>query len=68
MTDRLQRMLSEPYAPLLPWVGLAALLLAGLMVVTTFGVRGSEDRRIQIEKEWGAARQILAQHREARKA
>ena len=66
--DRLQRMLSEPYAPLLPWAGLAALLLAGLILVNTFGVRGVEDRRVQIEKEWGAARQILAQHREARKA
>lgn len=68
MTDRLQRMLSEPYAPLLPWVGLAALLLAGLMVVNAFGVRGVEDHRIQIEKEWGSARQVLAQHREALKA
>ncbi|MDP3089489.1 MAG: type 4a pilus biogenesis protein PilO [Nitrospira sp.] len=68
MTDRLQRMLSEPYAPLLPWVGLAALLLAGLMVVNAFGVRGVEGDRIQIEKEWVSARQVLAQHREARKA
>ncbi len=68
MEDRLQRMLSEPYAPLLPWVGLVALLLAGLTLVNTFGVRGVEDHRIQSEKEWGAARQVLAQHREARKA
>ncbi|MCC6141263.1 MAG: type 4a pilus biogenesis protein PilO [Nitrospira sp.] len=68
MTDRLQRMLSEPYAPLLPWIGLVVLLLAGLLMVNAIGVRGVEDRRIQIEKEWGAARQVLAQHREARKA
>ena len=67
MADRLQRMLSEPYAPLLPWVGLAALLLAGLMVVNSFGVRGVEADRIHIEKEWGAARQVLVRHREARK-
>lgn len=68
MADRLRRMLSEPYAPLLPWVGLAALLLAGLMVVNLFVVRGLEGDRIQIEKEWGAARQMLVHHREARKA
>lgn len=68
MADRLRRMLSEPYAPLLPWVGLAALLLAALMVVNLFVVRGLEGDRIQIEKEWGAARQMLVHHREARKA
>jgi hypothetical protein len=68
VTDRLQRMLSEPYAPLLPWVGLAVLLLVGLMVVNSFGVRGVEGDRIQIEKEWSAARQVLVHHREARKA
>jgi len=68
VTNRLQRMLFEPYAPLLPWVGLAVLLLVGWLVVHTFGVRGSEERRMQIEQEWGAARQVLAQHREARKA
>jgi Tfp pilus assembly protein PilO len=68
VTDRVQRMLSEPYAPLLPWVGLTALLLVGLLVVNAVGVRGVADRRAQIEKEWGAARQVLVQHREARKA
>lgn len=68
MTERIRQALSAPYAPLLPWVGLVVLLLAGLIVVNKFGLQGVAERRTLVEREWGTARQILAQHREARKA
>lgn len=68
MSERLRQVLSAPYAPLLPWVGLAGLLLVGLIAVNKIGVQGVEDRRVLLESEWGRARQVLAQHREARKA
>ena len=68
MSDRLRQMLAAPYAPLLPWAGLAMLLLAGLMMLNRYGVQGVEDRRALVESEWGKARQVMVQHREARKA
>jgi Tfp pilus assembly protein PilO len=68
MSERLRQMLSASYAPLLPWVGLVMLLLAGLIAVNKIGVQGVEERRTLLESEWGRAHQILVQHREARKA
>lgn len=68
MTERFRQALSAPYAPLLPWIGLAMLLLAGLILIRGFGVQGVEARRILVEQEWGRARQVLMHHREARKA
>ena len=68
MSERLRQMLSASYAPLLPWVGLVMLLLVGLIAVNKIGVQGVEERRTLLESEWGRARQILVQHREARKA
>lgn len=68
MSDRLRQVVSAPYAPLLPWAGLAMLLLAGLMLLNRYGVQGAEERRALVEREWGKARHVLAQHREARKA
>ena len=68
MSDRLRQIISAPYAPLLPWAGLAMLLLAGLIVLNRYGVQGVESRRALAESEWGKARYMLVQHREARKA
>ena len=68
MTERLQHLLQSPFAPLLPWVGVALILTVALGLVDRFGVQAMEEHRVALEKEWGAARQMLVQHREARKA
>lgn len=68
MTDRVRYYLSAPYAPLFPWIGLVLVLLLGLLLVNKFGVQGVEGMRAQVASEWGSARQILMQHREARQA
>lgn len=68
MSERIRQVLFSPYAPLLPWVGLAGSLLAGLIAVNMFGITGVENSRVLVEGEWGKARQALVQHREVRKA
>lgn len=68
MVDRLRQIMMTPYAPLLPWVGLVLLQLAGLWAVDMVGVQRVEDRRAVLAREWEEARQVLMQHREARKA
>jgi len=68
MRDRLLLVLQQPFAPLLPWVGIALGLLLMLSVVHDVGVVGAESKRERLEKEWTATRQMLMHHREARKA
>lgn len=68
MRNRLHLLLQQPFAPLLPWVGIVLGLLTGLSLVHDVGVVGAELKREQLEKEWTLARQLLLQHREARKA
>jgi Tfp pilus assembly protein PilO len=61
-------LLQQPFAPLLPWVGIALGLLLVLLVVRHVGVAGAASELERVEKEWGEARQLLMRHREARKA
>lgn len=68
MAERLQQILQSPFAPLLPWVAVALILIVVLGVVDHFGVQAAEGHRVVLEKEWGTVRQMLVQHREARKA
>lgn len=68
MTERLQHILQSSFAPLLPWVGLALSLVVVLGLIDRFGVQAMEEHRVALEKEWGAVRQMVIQHREARKA
>lgn len=68
MRDRLLLVLQQPFAPLLPWVAIALGLLLVLFLVQDIGVAGAEFKRERLEKEWISTRQLLMQHREARKA
>src|SRR5690348_10466105 len=68
MRDRLVMLLQQPFAPLLPWGGIALGLLLVLLVVRHVGVAGATSELERVEKEWIAARQLLIHHREARKA
>jgi len=66
--DRLFLLLQQPFAPLLPWVGVALGLLLALSVAHDVGVVAAESKREHLEKEWNSTRQMLVHHREARKA
>ncbi len=66
MGQRILQWLREPIAPLIPWAGLALLLLAGWVVVEKVALEGAERQRHGLEKEWAAARHTLAHHREGR--
>ncbi len=68
MRERLTLLLQQPFAPLLPWVGMALGLLLLLSLVQRVGVAGAESKRERLDKEWISARQLLMHHREARKA
>jgi Tfp pilus assembly protein PilO len=68
MKDRLIALFQHPYAPLLPWGGVALGLLLILCFVHEIGVAGAQSKRERLEHEWVAIRQSLMHHREARKA
>lgn len=68
MRDRFLLVLQQPFAPLLPWVGIVLALLIVLSLVHDVGVVGAELKRERLEKEWSSRRQLLMHHREARKA
>jgi Tfp pilus assembly protein PilO len=68
MRDRLSFLLQQPFAPLLPWAGIALGLLFILLLVQRVGVTGAESKRERLEQEWTSTRQLLMRHREARKA
>lgn len=68
MRDRLSFLLQQPFAPLLPWAGIALGLLFILSLVQRVGVMGAESKRERLEQEWTSTRQLLMRHREARKA
>lgn len=65
---RLLFLWQHPFAPLLPWAGVALGLLLMLLLVQDFGVKEAQVSRDRLENEWAAARQALMFHREARKA
>jgi len=66
--DRLLVLWQQPFAPLLPWGGVALGLLFILFLVHDFGVAGAQGSRERLETEWAVTRQALMYHREARKA
>lgn len=68
MSHRLSLLLRQPYAPLYPWVGAAAVLFTAFLFAHNIGVSGIESNRQRLESEWAAARKLLLYHREARKA
>jgi Tfp pilus assembly protein PilO len=68
MRDRLSVLFQQPFAPLLPWVGMALGLLFVLALVQRVGVAGVEFKRERLEQERSSTRQLLTRHREARKA
>jgi hypothetical protein len=66
--DRLLFLWQHPFAPLLPWAGIAVGLLFLLFLVRNLGVAGAQASRERLENEWAASRQSLMYHREAKKA
>jgi Tfp pilus assembly protein PilO len=68
MKDRLLFLWQHPFAPLLPWAGLALALLVLLFLVHDLGVAGVQANRERLENEWSAIRQALVSHREVRQA
>lgn len=66
ITEQIQQLVKEPYAPLLPWVGLALLLFLGWFAVQSLMVEPAQARLTQLETEWSNARQVLRQRLEAR--
>ena len=67
MRERLMVVLEHPFAPLLPWGGVALGLLLILILVHHAGVADLQSKRQYLETEWIAMRQSLMHHREARK-
>jgi Tfp pilus assembly protein PilO len=68
MKDRLLFLWQHPFAPLLPWAGVALGLLFMLFVARDFAVAGAQANRERLENEWTASRQALMFHREAKKS
>ena len=68
MRDRLVVLSQQPFAPVLPWVGIVLALLLVFFVVRDVGVEGTRAELERVEKEWGMARQLFMHHREAKKA
>lgn len=68
MKDRLLFLWEHPFAPLLPWAGVALGLLFMLFLVQDLGVAGAHANRERLDNEWAMARQALMYHREAKKA
>lgn len=68
MKGRLLFLWQHPFAPLLPWAGVALALLVMLLVVRDVGVAGAQASRERLENEWAMIRRALMYHREARQA
>lgn len=66
--ERLTIVLRHPFAPLLPWSGIALGLLLAWIIVHQLVVGDLQSKRQAMEADWSAVRQSLAHHREARKA
>jgi Tfp pilus assembly protein PilO len=60
--------LRQPYGPLVPWIGLAALLCVGLWFVNSFGVESAQQGLERLEGEWKQARRDLQIQQDARRA
>ncbi|WP_455389760.1 type 4a pilus biogenesis protein PilO [Petrachloros mirabilis] len=60
--------LRKPYGVLIPWAGLASVLLVSLWVVQFFGVENMEQARSRLEGDWALARKVYLHHQEALQA
>jgi Tfp pilus assembly protein PilO len=60
--------MKPPYAPLIPWLGVAGLLAAALAGVHLLLVAPTQDRLVRLDAEWAAARERLATRLEAKQA
>ena len=67
MTHRLHEYLRKPYAPLFPFLILAACVLAAAYLVHTTVLEPAERERQRLETAWMSARLQLARHKEAMK-
>ncbi|MDH4152901.1 MAG: type 4a pilus biogenesis protein PilO [Nitrospira sp.] len=68
MRERLIAVWQHPYAPLVPWGGMALGLFLVLIVVQQAWLADLQIKRQELEAERVTARQSLLQHREARRA
>lgn len=68
MRERLIAVLQHPFAPLLPWAGMAIGLMVVLVVIYYIGLADLQAKRQRVETEWVSVRQSLMHHREARNA
>jgi Tfp pilus assembly protein PilO len=66
LTEQLQRLAKEPYAPLLPWGGVALVLFLTWLGIQSLLVEPAQSRVTQLETDWNNARQVLLQRHEAR--
>ena len=67
MGEALERLVRQPYAPLIPWAGVVVLLVAAWTVSHLAVVAPVHARLQQLEDEWGAERSRLVHHMEARR-
>ncbi len=68
MRERLIAMLQHPFAPLLPWGGMALCLFMVLIAVHHIWLADLQTKRQDLEAERITVRQSLMHHREARSA
>lgn len=66
ITGMFPRLFKSSYAPLVPWVVVAALLAAALGGTHALMVTPAHERLAVLEADWAAARQALARRLEAR--
>ena len=55
MRKRLIALLQHPFAPLLPWGGIAIGLFVALIFVQSIGLADLQAKRQRVEAEWGTA-------------
>ena len=57
--------LRKPYGVLIPWAGLALVLLVSVWVVKSFGKESMEQTRSSLEGDWAQTRKAYLHHQEA---
>lgn len=62
------RELKKPYGPLLPWAGLALVLMVALWLVRSVSLESAQHGLEKLEADWGQARKELQFHQEAQRA
>ncbi|WP_447602530.1 hypothetical protein [Nitrospira sp. Nam80] len=67
MTGRLHDYLRQPYAPLFPFLGAAAVLALAAYLIHTAVLEPADRKRQELQAAWVSARLQLARHKEALK-